>query len=77
MRYIDADALLEAYDKEHVGPPGRARQLIKEAPEAIVRCKHCVHFGADDIPEIGCGFCEIQSTSHYETDFCSYGSLRD
>lgn len=32
MRLIDADALLEAYDREHVGPPGGARKLIEEAP---------------------------------------------
>ena len=41
MRLIDADALLEAYDREHVGPPGRARKLIEEAPDAIVKCKDC------------------------------------
>lgn len=34
MRLIDADALLAAYDREHVGPPGRARKLIEEAPDA-------------------------------------------
>ena len=32
MRMIDADALLEAYDREHVGPPGRARALIENSP---------------------------------------------
>ena len=37
MRLIDADALLEAYDKAHKGPPGGARKLIEEAPEVIVR----------------------------------------
>ena len=32
MRLIDADALLEAYDQAHKGPPGGARKLIEEAP---------------------------------------------
>jgi hypothetical protein len=32
MRLIDADALLSAYDKTHEGPPGKARELIEEAP---------------------------------------------
>lgn len=32
MRLIDADALLEAYDKAHKGPPGAARRLIEAAP---------------------------------------------
>ncbi len=32
MRLIDADALLAAYDDEHKGPPGRARDLIVKAP---------------------------------------------
>jgi hypothetical protein len=34
MRLIDADALLRRYDEEHVGPPGKARKLIEEAPTA-------------------------------------------
>lgn len=44
MRLIDADALLAAYDREHEGPPGRARKLIEEAPDAVVRCKDCKHY---------------------------------
>ena len=43
MRLIDADALLAAYDLEHEGPPGRARKLIEEAPDAVVRCKDCMY----------------------------------
>ena len=38
---ISKKALLETYDKVHQGPPGRARKLIEEAPDAIVRCKDC------------------------------------
>ena len=32
MRLTDADALLAEYDRVHVGPPGKARQLILDAP---------------------------------------------
>ena len=32
MRPIDADALLNAYDKQHKGEPGQARKLIEKAP---------------------------------------------
>lgn len=32
MRLIDADALIEAYDRTHEGEPGKARQLILDAP---------------------------------------------
>ena len=32
MRLIDADDLLVQYDREHEGPPGRARELIENAP---------------------------------------------
>lgn len=32
MRLIDADALIERYDRIHVGAPGAARKLIEEAP---------------------------------------------
>lgn len=32
MRLIDADALIEEYDRVHVGPPGGARKLMGDAP---------------------------------------------
>lgn len=32
MRLIDADGLIEAYDRAHEGEPGKARQLILDAP---------------------------------------------
>ena len=31
---IDRQALLIEYDKAHVGPPGKARKLIEDAPAA-------------------------------------------
>lgn len=32
MRLNNADALLELYDREHIGAPGGARKLITDAP---------------------------------------------
>ena len=29
---IDRNALLDEYDREHIGEPGKARKLIEEAP---------------------------------------------
>ena len=34
--YIECKALLARYDAEHVGPPGRARELMATAPAADV-----------------------------------------
>lgn len=34
--YIEREALIARYDAEHVGPPGRARDLIATAPAADV-----------------------------------------
>lgn len=34
--YIERKALLARYDAEHVGPPGRARELMATAPAADV-----------------------------------------
>ena len=34
IELIDIQALLNEYDKAHVGPPGKARKLIADAPAA-------------------------------------------
>lgn len=34
--YIDREALIARYDEEHIGIPGRARQLMVEAPAVDV-----------------------------------------
>lgn len=39
--YIERKALLDRYDAEHVGPPGRARELIATAPAVdVVEVRH-------------------------------------
>lgn len=45
---ISRSALLAAYDKAHHGPPGGARDLIKNAPDAIVRCKDCMYWSKEE-----------------------------
>lgn len=44
--FIEREALLDRYDAEHVGPPGRARDLIATAPAADV--VEVVHAKWDD-----------------------------
>lgn len=34
--YIEREPLLAEYDREHEGPPGRARELIANAPAVDV-----------------------------------------
>ena len=41
---IDRKALLSEYDRVHIGEPGKARKLIEDAPEAVVRCQDCKHY---------------------------------
>lgn len=80
--YISKNALLEEYDKHHVGPPGGARKLIEEAPGVdlvkVVRCKDCYFFGKDKefarekglIEEY---YCSILEDEMNPRAFCSYG----
>lgn len=44
---ISRQALLEEYDRLHVGEPGRARKLIEDAPSVqpeIIRCDECRYY---------------------------------
>lgn len=69
MRLIDADALLAEYDRQHDGEPGKARQLIEDAPNVdaveVVRCKDCVSHNI-------CKFEQFQGLN----GFCSYGERK-
>ena len=87
MELIDREALLRAYDAEHKGPAGRARELIEEAPTVdaveVVRCKDCVNYHNDGEAE-GIGWCDVHSRVDglgewdiFEpNDFCSDGERR-
>lgn len=82
-RLIDADELIKAYDREHKGEPGRARQLMVEAPTVdaveVVRCKFCKYSRRDS--DVSClpymctytGFDDYNNAEH----FCAYGERRE
>lgn len=47
---VSRSSLLAKYDKDHEGPPGRARKLIEDEPPAqseIVYCKDCTKHNKD------------------------------
>ena len=46
--FISREALLKAYDENHVGPPGGARKLIEEAPavDATALAKELIDRGS-------------------------------
>ena len=54
-RLIDADALIEEYDRIHIGEPGKARKLMEDAPTVdaveVVRCKDCKYHQDTAVPE--------------------------
>ena len=56
--------------------PEKAEQLKKEFTK-IVRCKDCIHFNADNIPEEGCGYCELLSRTYESEHFCSDGERKE
>jgi hypothetical protein len=72
--YVNKQALLSEYDRVHVGPPGRARKLIEEAPAAevvpVVRCKDCVLHG-NCLGEDAFNLCGI------EDPFCCCGKRKE
>ena len=44
MRLVDADALIAEYDRVHIGKPGKARQLMVNAPTIELSCEECEAF---------------------------------
>lgn len=77
MTLIDRDALLTAYDEQHEGKPGKARKLIEDAPEAVVRCKDCKHRDPED-KKCDCGNLHHAGTIFPVPDnyFCADGERR-
>jgi len=71
---ISRSALLAAYDKAHQGPPGGARKLIENAPDAIVRCKDCMHScDYTDIYPYHAYKCIKNGGYHNDSWFCADG----
>ena len=80
---ISRSALLAAYDKAHQGPPGGARKLIENAPDAIVRCGDC-RYGMHIKNRAGdacvqCNNDELQMFGdvHFPDWFCADGKRKD
>ena len=72
MSYINREALLAEYDREHKGPPGRARELIVNAPAADVRENKRGRWKDGDMPIYGgykCSACG-KNTVHYKANYC-------
>ena len=71
-RLIDANALIEEYDRVHVGEPGKARKLIEDAPTVeaveIVRCRECKHRYSDS-------WCEYVDDD--DNFYCAKGKRKD
>lgn len=67
---ISRSALLAAYDKAHQGPPGGARKLIENAPDAIVRCNDCKWYWPDIL------WCNNSMSPKEQTFFCADGDRR-
>lgn len=44
---------------------------------SVTLCKDCIHFNADNIPEEGCGFCELLSRTYESEHFCADGERKD
>lgn len=71
---ISRSALLAAYDKAHQGPPGGARKLIENAPDAIVRCKDCKNAVVYDNNEVVCAHIDSNGNDKHSIDwFCADG----
>ena len=80
--YIEREPLLVEYDREHEGPPGRARELIVNAPavdvapvrhgrweqKEVFEAKDCV----DELQSAFCPVCQRYHTTPYSYYFSHY-----
>ena len=83
QRLIDANALIERYDKVHIGKPGKARKLIEEAPTIdaveVIRCHECIGKSTwINDPKYGCAICSMSGMyPKNENGYCSYAIRKD
>lgn len=79
--YISRRELLARYDAEHEGTPGRARELIKQAPAAdvapVIRCEECRYYQNAKINKNGFLICPASGMEITEDDYCSYGERKE
>ena len=83
--YIEREALIARYDAEHVGPPGRARELMATAPAAdvveVVRCidcRYCISATADNAEyELCVVDDDVFPVSVQKQHFCGRGKRKE
>ena len=79
--YISRRELLARYDAEHEGTPGRARELIKQAPAAdvapVIRCEECRYYQNAKLNKKGFLICPASGMEITEDDYCSYGERKE
>lgn len=46
---------------------------FSEQQTTVVRCKDCIHFEPNNIPEEGCGTCILLDRIFYNDNYCGYG----
>ena len=76
MRLIDADALLEKYNKTTVWDSWveiNIAPTIDAVP--VVRCKDCIDYEPE--PGTDLGWCPVCSFVRWDDDFCSYGERKE
>lgn len=83
MSYIEREAVLAEYDRQHKGPPGKARRIIESWPAAnvtpIVYCKDCYWWYADTTTDgtIDVSHCERGvSAGNGRYFYCALGQRR-
>lgn len=78
MRLIDADALMEKYDKTTVWDSWveiNTAPTIDAVP--VVRCWECVKFRRYTKNNLSFGICKHHHSEVSENDFCSYGARKE
>ena len=66
--YIDREAVLAEYDRQHKGPPGAARKIIETFPAADVAPEKWIPFSVRDLDE-------EEKAEYPEWDQILYGKL--
>jgi len=80
---ISREALLAEYDRQHKGAPGKARELIENAPSVdaveVVRCKDCKYYQYGKFFTEMKFCCRIKDKRYPFSDdgYCSYGKRKD
>lgn len=53
--------------------PHSTKDEIVYNRKELIRCEDCIHFHCANVPEKGCGWCELISRTYQSNDYCSYG----